>query len=204
MRTHSLMQKLVKGVMVPKGLILDRVEKLAVEIFEATHETPEDVVLLCTLKGACQFFDKLTETMRMLSRYRSDAAARPVYIEEYLKASSYVGTSQTGPVQVKDDVETYKSFVGKDVIIVEDILDTGNTVRVLHEKLLAVGAATVRSVVLMSKRTEKWNGYVPTWVGFDVPDEFVLGFGCDLDQHFRDLEHLCVISDEGKRLYLNR
>ena len=79
---------------------------------------------------------------------------------------------------------------GKHVVIVEDLVDTGKTLSVLKPKIIEAGALSARVVVLMEKRTERSCGFKADFCGFSIPDEFVIGYGLDYNQWFRDLHHV--------------
>lgn len=79
-------------------------------------------------------------------------------------------------------------------MIVEDIIDTGATMVQLLKKLQTFEPKSVRVTSLLIKKTPKSNGYIPDYVGFSIPDEFVVGYALDYNEYFRDLDHICVIS----------
>eukprot|EP01057_Protomagalhaensia_wolfi_P001073 Protomagalhaensia_wolfi_Nauph_80__1072@NODE_1624_length_1434_cov_366_383513_g1258_i0_p1_GENE_NODE_1624_length_1434_cov_366_383513_g1258_i0NODE_1624_length_1434_cov_366_383513_g1258_i0_p1_ORF_typecomplete_len196_score35_66Pribosyltran/PF00156_27/4_2e14Pribosyl_synth/PF14572_6/0_00018PRTase_3/PF15610_6/0_0088PRTase_2/PF15609_6/0_23_NODE_1624_length_1434_cov_366_383513_g1258_i0116703 len=192
-------------------MIVDRIEKIAQDIHNYyTYQHPtRELNLLCTLKGAVMFFEHLTGFLRAFSRYETIDLGRPTYIEHYIKASSYTGMTRECTVQLSHfspsaaGSPTSKGFFrNKDVVIVEDILDSGNTLKEIKRALKDDGANSVCSTVLFTKRVNGNENVEVEWSGFSVPNEFVLGFGCDLKDHFRDLEHLCVISQRGRDFYL--
>eukprot|EP01055_Gregarina_sp_Pseudo9_P001580 Gregarina_sp_Pseudo_9__1579@NODE_2060_length_1176_cov_54_466139_g1902_i0_p1_GENE_NODE_2060_length_1176_cov_54_466139_g1902_i0NODE_2060_length_1176_cov_54_466139_g1902_i0_p1_ORF_typecomplete_len284_score51_70Pribosyltran/PF00156_27/1_9e15Pribosyl_synth/PF14572_6/3_7e03Pribosyl_synth/PF14572_6/0_00084PRTase_3/PF15610_6/0_021_NODE_2060_length_1176_cov_54_466139_g1902_i047853 len=202
-------ESLVDGVIIPKGLIIDRIEKLALDIhryYSFVHPT-EELNLICTLKGAVPFFEYLTKFLRNFAKYNMVNQKRPAYVDHYVKASSYVGMSRQGDVQLTHvsrggHEQALTVFKDKDLLIIEDILDSGNTLEKMRQALKAAGARSVTSTVLFAKRVKGNENFKVEWTGFSVPNKFILGFGCDLDEHFRDLEHLCVISEEGRSKYL--
>jgi len=89
-----------------------------------------------------------------------------------------------------------KSLAGRDVLLVEDVVDTGTTMALLLPKIQAV-ARSVRIVSLLEKRTSKSNGLRAHYVGFSIPDHFVVGYNLDFDGAFRELEHVCIINSAG-------
>eukprot|EP01053_Blabericola_migrator_P001489 Blabericola_migrator_1__1488@NODE_1394_length_4632_cov_181_340854_g933_i0_p2_GENE_NODE_1394_length_4632_cov_181_340854_g933_i0NODE_1394_length_4632_cov_181_340854_g933_i0_p2_ORF_typecomplete_len269_score40_37Pribosyltran/PF00156_27/9_4e16Pribosyl_synth/PF14572_6/0_00033DUF2808/PF10989_8/0_054_NODE_1394_length_4632_cov_181_340854_g933_i032324038 len=202
---------LIDRILIPKGMIVDRIEKMAWDIHQYyTHEHPTtELNLICTLKGAVMFFEHLTQFLRTLGRYEPVCLNRPTYMEHYVKASSYYGMKRRDDVTISyvsrktgDSEKTLEAFKGKDVVIVEDILESGNTLASLKRALIEAGAKSVNITVLFSKRVAANESFEVEWSGFNVPDYFLLGFGCDLDEHFRDLEHLCIISEKGRQVYL--
>lgn len=79
-------------------------------------------------------------------------------------------------------------------MIVEDIIDTGATMVKLLNKLKQYSPASVKVTSLLIKKTDRSNGYIPDYVGFAIPDAFVVGYALDYNEYFRDLDHICVIS----------
>lgn len=202
-------EPLIDDVLVPRGLIIDRIEKIALDIhrYYTTTFPTKELNLVCTLKGAFLFFQYLTQFLRNFAKYSTDDQERPAYVDHYVKASSYIGMNRQGDVQLSHvskggREEALTVFQGKDLLIVEDILDSGNTLDKLRSALKNVGAHSVHATVLFAKRVAGNESFKVEWNCFSVPNKFLLGFGCDLDEHFRDLEHLCSISQHGKEKYL--
>jgi len=143
-------------------------------------------VLLCTLKGACPFYVHLTDALQEL---------RQGYEMEFVRASSYKGTCTTGTVRLSAlDPETLR---GKHVLVIEDILDTGTTLSKLIPCLNEYSPASIKVCTLLEKRLDRPRKYSADYVGFSVPDRFVIGFGIDYNQLYRDLKDICVISKAG-------
>lgn len=154
-------------------------------------------LLVCTLKGACTFFVHLTEELQLL---------RQGFDVEFVRAKSYVGTESSGAVRLllgqedADGLEVLEHFKGRHVVLVEDILDTGTTleklVPVLHEK---GQPASIQVVTLLDKRlkdgTEK--KFKADFIGFSIPDVFIIGYGLDYNELYRDLRDIFVISQAG-------
>ena len=190
----------IDSVMVPSGMIKDRIQQMASEIhqdYEGKNPT-----LVCVLKGAFRFFSDLTyELERMNGRIPPQKLAKrsvPFSID-FLRAKSYGNQSSTGDVQLfltqLDDIK------GRDVLLVEDIVDTGETAVHLIEALKKYNPASVKMASVLVKRTSKSNGYVPDYAGFSIPDKFVVGYCLDYNEWFRDLQHLCVLNDHGQEKY---
>ena len=114
---------------------------------------------------------------------------------EFIAVSSYEnGTASTGRVQITHDVQ--QDITGRDVIIVEDILDSGNTLAFLKEYLLTKGAATITIVTLLDKPARRTKAITADLSGFTVPDEFVVGYGLDYAQYYRNLPYIGVLKPE--------
>jgi len=88
------------------------------------------------------------------------------------------------------------------LLIVEDIIDTGATMVHLLEKLKTFNPNSVRVTSLLVKKTSRSNGYTPHYVGFAIPDAFVVGYALDYNEYFRDLDHICVISVSFNFIYI--
>lgn len=86
----------------------------------------------------------------------------------------------------------------QNVLIVEDIIDTGRTMVKLLNLLKQFGPKSIRVTSLFVKRTPLSNGYVPEYAGFNIPNKFVVGCSLDYNEHFRDLNHLCILNSLGK------
>ena len=112
---------------------------------------------------------------------------------EYMKVSSYSGTESTGIVKVKGDLPDVK---GKEVILVDDILDTGRTLANVRQMLYDAGASSVTLCVLLDKPEGRKVDITPAYVGGLVPNEFVVGYGLDYNEHYRNLPYIGVLKEE--------
>lgn len=179
------------SVLLPHGMIGDRVEKIARDIVEDyPHSTPH---LLVVLKGGSEFATDLT---RVLRRIHSFTPYKHIpFTVDYVRVKSYAGTESSGEVQISGI--DMKTLVGRDVILVEDIIDTGNTMMALLPMLKKFGPKTVRVTALLEKRTHKSCGFKADYVGFSVPDAFVVGYNLDYNEAFRDMPHICIINKAG-------
>ncbi|KAB5571267.1 hypothetical protein PHYPO_G00223040 [Pangasianodon hypophthalmus] len=175
----------LERVYIPHGLIMDRTERLAREIMKDMGG--HHIVALCVLKGGYKFFADLLDYIKALNR-NSD------------RSIPMTNDQSTGEIKVigGDDLST---LTGKNVLIVEDIIDTGKTMQTLLELLKQYNPKMVKVASLLVKRTPRSVGYRPDFVGFEVPDKFVVGYALDYNEYFRDLNHICVISETGKEKY---
>eukprot|EP00741_Cyanophora_paradoxa_P005459 tig00000889_g5293.t1 len=187
----------VSKVLIPNGLIIDRVEKMAQDmIADAGNET---VHFLCVLKGGEQFFSDLIHHTKRLRRY-SQTSSVP-YTLDFIRVSSYVNEQSTGAVKISGAKP--EEYAGKNIVIVEDIIDTGLTMSRLVEEVRRHNPKSVRVASLLIKRREgrEKAGFQADYVGFSIPDFFVVGYCLDYNEYFRDLDHICLISDTGKEKY---
>ncbi|RUP42900.1 phosphoribosyltransferase-like protein [Jimgerdemannia flammicorona] len=184
----------LESILIPHGVIMDRVEKLA-KIIVAQSVGP--MVCCCILKGGHQFFADLVNVIKKLTT--KDGKSIPLSLE-FIRVKSY-HNDESGEVKVSLTEEECKEFEGKNILIVEDIIDTGKTMVKLLEKLRQYKPHTLKVAALLLKKTVNSNGYVPDFVGFAIPDAFVVGYALDYNEYFRDLDHVCVISEHGKHKY---
>ncbi|XP_027542956.1 hypoxanthine-guanine phosphoribosyltransferase isoform X2 [Neopelma chrysocephalum] len=193
----------LEKVYIPHGLIMDRTERLAREIMKGMGG--HHIVALCVLKGGYKFFADLLDYIKALNRNSDKSIPMTV---DFIRLKSYCNDQSTGDIKVigGDDLST---LTGKNVLIVEDIIDTGKTMKTLlsllkqyNPKMVKVASCTlVLFDSLLVKRTPRSVGYRPDFVGFEVPDKFVVGYALDYNEYFRDLNHICVISETGKQKY---
>lgn len=187
----------VKGVMIPKGMIYDRTEKIAMNIRDMYRG--EEVHMICVLKGSRGFFSQICEFLTKFHLYSPNSPKHVPYLEHYVRLKSYHNTESTGNLQVQsDDLSCLK---GKHVLIVEDIVDTGNTLVKFCKHLQDFEPKSIRCVSLVEKRTPKSCGFRADFVGFSVPDEFIVGYCLDYNEYFRDLDPICVLTPEAIKAY---
>jgi len=121
------------------------------------------------------------------------------YSMEFLRASSYAGTSTTGDVKLLGKELVKKEFENRHVILIEDIVDTGTTINNLLPLLESLGPKSVHVCTLLEKRLG--NGHKPAakakYSGFSIPDKFIIGYGLDYNELYRDLKDIWVISQAG-------
>ena len=138
------------------------------------------VHLVCILKGACFFMCELAKRITV-----------PVSMD-FMTVSSYgSGTKSSGIVRIKKDLDD--PIDGLDVIIVEDIVDSGRTLFYLEEVIRQRGCASVRTCTLLDKPERRVVDLDVDYTGFEIPDKFVVGYGMDYDQRYRDLPFIGVV-----------
>lgn len=113
----------------------------------------------------------------------------------FVRASSYRGSATTRG-ELRIDADLLPDIGGRDVLLVDDIFDTGHTMQALVERLQAMGAASVRSLVLLKKHGRKQVEMEPDHVVFDIPDAFVVGYGLDYEDAYRHLPYVAVLEAE--------
>jgi len=186
----------VGRVLIPSGLIQDRIERMARDVVEDLSDK-EHVIALCVLKGGFRFFSDLINKIQSISQ--NSGRSLPMS-HDFIRLKSYADDQSTGKVQVVGGDDLSK-LAGKDILIVEDIIDTGNTMLKLLDVLKQHKPASINVISLLLKRTPKSVGYKPDYIGFEIPDKFVVGYALDYNEYFRDLNHICAINEHGKKKY---
>lgn len=172
-------QKDITKVLVTEEQIATRIEELAREI-ETKYEG-KDLLLVGVLKGAVMFMADLSRAIQL-----------PVNMD-WMAVSSYgSGTQSSGVVRILKDLDS--DVLGRHVLIVEDIIDSGLTLSWLMSNLTARGAASVEVVALLRKPDAAKVDVDVAWVGFDIPNEFVVGYGLDYAEHYRTLKDVGVLA----------
>ena len=142
----------------------------------------KDLHLICVLKGGVYF-------MTELSKHISPDIHVSV---DFMSVSSYgSSTASSGVVRIIKDLD--ETITGKNVIVVEDIVDTGNTLSYLLEMLKDRGPASLKLCTLLDKPSRRTKDVKVDYTAFEVPDKFVVGFGLDYDQHYRNLPYIGVV-----------
>ena len=170
------MHKDVKKVLVSEEEIVKRCEELAKEIkkdYESKNEIP---LLVGLLKGSVPFLAELVKHIDMDIKY------------EFMDVSSYEGTESIGDVKVNLDLRS--SVKGIPVLLVEDIIDTGRTLSYLKEYLKSKEPKSIKICSLLDKKERRVCEMEADYVGFDIPDKFVVGYGLDVDEHYRNLPYI--------------
>jgi hypoxanthine phosphoribosyltransferase len=159
--------------MISAKSIAARIETLAHEI-EAAYEGTDKLVVVGLLRGSFVFIADLVRELRL-----------PVEVD-FLEASSY-GNSMESSREVRILKDLRGEIEGRDVLVVEDIVDTGHTLAHVMTLLGARRPRRLRAIALLDKPTKREVEVTADWTGFEIPDEFVVGYGIDYAQHDRNL-----------------
>ena len=154
--------------------IAARVAEMGPAIREAVGDG--EITIVCVLRGSVLFTADLCRAIPGKVRL------------EFLGVSSYKGTTSTGTVRITHDLSV--PLDGRDVVVVEDIVDTGLTLDFLLRTLKARAPKSLRTAALLDKPSRRKVDVPVEWVGFQIPDHFVVGYGLDLDQHYRNLPYV--------------
>ncbi len=162
--------------------LAERIAELGKQIVEDYAHLEEELVIVPVLKGSFLFAADLVRQMD-----------RDVSVD-FLGLRSYEGTSSTGVVQITSDLS--KSIAGKHVLVVEDIVDTGLTMQYLLENLETRQPASVKVASLLHKPARTKVEVPIDYLGFTIEDVFVIGYGLDYDQLYRNLPYIGVVRQE--------
>jgi len=161
--------------------INERIERMAQEISHTLGE--ETFVLVSILNGAFVF---TADLIRCLYNQKSHLKV------DFIRASSY-GEADVSSGNVTILYDTSLPLNDRNVLLVDDICDSGRTLKELHDYLLTKGARKVWTCVLMDKPSRRVVDFNPDWVGFKIPDKFVVGYGLDLAQQYRDIPFIAIV-----------
>lgn len=173
-------------VMLDEEMIQKRVKELGKQISDDYRDCEEEVILLCLLRGASVFFADLARAMDIRIRF------------EFMGTSSYGDERKSsGIVRITKDLDT--SIDGKHVIIAEDIMDSGHTLSHLKRLLESRNPKSLRICTLLDKPDRRETDITPDYCGFVIPDEFVVGYGLDYTNIYRNLPYVGVLKPEVYR-----
>jgi hypoxanthine phosphoribosyltransferase len=162
--------------------IKEAAKRLAKQI-EQDYQGEDEIVFVGLLKGSVQFMADLLKNIDMMCTI------------DFMCVSSYgKGTKSTGRVNIIKDLS--EPIDEKNVVIVEDIIDSGNTLNFIKKYFSAKNAKSVRICTLLNKPSRREVEFVPDFCGATIPDEFVIGFGLDYDEKYRNLPFVGVLKRE--------
>ena len=182
-------------VLIPEGLLRDRVERLAKNIYRAYRDSGE-LTILVIMNSAFRFFTDLLHFLNKASEHEAGRLKiRPFFVKV---TTQHLDQAVVDFDQVQVPV-TEEQVKGRNVLIVEDIFDSGTTIIKTRDVLMKQGLASLKVCTLFHKKNVKnlKHKYVADFVGFLIPDVFVIGYGMDYNEYYRDLNHLCVINQAG-------
>ncbi len=173
-------EKDIEKVLVSEAEIKEICDDLAAKLTEEYGESGRDLVLVCILKGSIMFASEVFKRLRF-----------PCAIE-FMKVSSYGAETHTsGFIQVHLDLK--RDVKGADVVLLEDIVDSGRTLQKLSHLLADRGAHSVKCCTLLDKPERRQVNFNADYVGRVVPDVFVVGFGLDYNEKYRNLPYVGVL-----------
>lgn len=173
------MHKDVKEILFSNEQILEKCEELGAQI--SKDYEGKQPILLGLLKGSVPFMAEISKCITVDLTF------------DFMHVSSYVG-AHSGQLNIKKDME--QDVAGKDVLIVEDIIDTGNTLYYVKHMLLERGAKSVKIVTLLDKAESRKIDIEADYVGFIMPNAFAVGYGLDYSEKYRNLPYVGVLKEE--------
>ena len=177
----SNMDQDILKVLITQDEIHARIQELGDRLYERFHD--KNPMFVGVLNGCFIFMADLVRAAQLKSEV------------EFIGLSSYKNaTKSSGSVQITRDLQ--RDINGRDIIVVEDILDSGNTLAFLKDYMLAKGANSITIVTLLDKPSRREKPIYPDLAGFEVPDEFVVGFGLDYCQKYRNMPYIGVLKPE--------
>ncbi|HEY8901864.1 MAG TPA: hypoxanthine phosphoribosyltransferase [Chthoniobacterales bacterium] len=169
----------IRKVLFHESTILSRLDELAHEI--TTDYRDKDLTVIAILNGSFVFMADLLRRIPL-----------PLQVE-CLGVSSYHGTRTTGTVNFRQN--SVADFRNRHVLVLDDILDSGHTLHAIMEKLGSGGALSLRTCVLLRKSVTRAREVDADYVAFDIPNEFVVGYGLDYNEHYRNLPFVGVLNE---------
>lgn len=184
----------LEKVILSEGQIKDRIEKMANDIIS---ENPDkSLTFLVIMKSAFMFAMHLKQS---IINIKKNVETKP-YFYEYVTISSYVDDKSTDTISIKTDEKVFETLKGKDVVIVEDMYDSGKSMDGLIQYLKKFEINSLQIACLFLKQNINnlvYNQKID-YLGYVIPkDTFIVGFGMDFNEIFRDLQHSCILSKEG-------
>lgn len=177
-------EKYLKEILIDSDTLQDRIRALGEQITRDYEALQGDVILVCILKGGVMFLSDLTRCIDV-----------PHEID-FMAVSSYGKGGRTSSRNVRIDMDLTTQLTHKHVLIVEDIIDSGHTLEFVLKMLRARNPASLRMVTLLNKQSRREVSIPVDYIGFDIEDKFVFGYGLDLDEKFRNLPFIGVVDLE--------
>lgn len=176
------MDRDIQKVLISEDQIKERIRQMGEQITEDYRDG--SLVMVGILRGAVIFYGDLAKAIKIHLNM------------DFMAVSSYgSGTKSSGVVRIIHDLE--ENIEGKDVLIVEDIIDTGLTLHYLIKNLKSRKPRSVKICCLLDKPSRRKSPVKPDYVGYEVPDEFVVGYGLDYNEKYRNLPYIGVLKPEA-------
>jgi hypoxanthine phosphoribosyltransferase len=178
------MNKDIESILVSEQQLDELTAKLAAKIDEDYADTGRSLVMVCILKGSVMFYVDLVKKIK-----------RPVEME-FMKVSSYgAGTNSTGCINLHLDLKR-TDYEKLDVLLVEDIVDSGRTLSMLTALFRERNVHSIRTCTMLDKPSRREVDFVPDYCGMQIPDKFVVGYGLDYNEYYRDLPYVGILKPE--------
>ncbi len=176
------MENDILKVLFTEEQIRARIQELGEELTRDYQD--KDPVIVGVLKGVVVFYADMIRQIKVPCQM------------DFMWISSYAGTTSTGTMEVKRDISS--DIQGRHVLILEDIYDTGNSLDFTYRHLLSKNPASLKICTFLDKPERRKPGITlkPDYVGYQVPNEFVVGYGLDYNEHYRNLPYIGVLKPE--------
>ena len=177
------MEKYIEKVLLTEEQIQTRIREMGEEL--SREYADKDPIFVGVLKGVVVFYADMVRRITVPCQF------------DFMWISSYGGTESTGKMEVKRDVSA--DIKGRYVVILEDIFDTGSSLQYTYEHLLKKEPASLKICTLLDKPARRREGITvkADYTGFVVPNEFVVGYGLDFNEHYRNLPYVGVLKPEA-------
>ena len=175
------MNKDIEKILFSEEQLKEKVAQIAQQLNE--DYKGEEVIFVCVLKGSLPFFADLVRAVNF-----------PVTFDMVCVSSYGASTESSGTLKIK--LDSGVSFDGKNVLIIEDILDTGNTLCNLMAHFANSNPKSMKLCCLLDKPSRRVRNIQADYIGFEIPDEFVVGYGLDYAERYRELPYIGVLKPE--------
>lgn len=177
-------QRYLKEVLIDEQTLQVRIAELGAQISN-DYQAENDLLLICILKGGVMFMSDLTRHITIPHEL------------DFMAASSYGIGSRATSGSVRIDMDVSSPIEGRHILIVEDIIDSGYTLRFVMDTLKARRPANLKLCTLLNKQARRKVDITPEYVGFQIENKFVFGYGLDLDEKFRNLPFIGVVNEDA-------
>ena len=177
------MEKYIEKVLLSEQQLKARIHELGEEL--SREYADKDPIFVGVLKGVVVFYADMVREITIPCQF------------DFMWISSYSGTESTGKMDVKRDISA--DIKGRHVVILEDIFDTGNSLNFTYNHLLSKEPASLKVCTLLDKPERRREGITvkPEYTGYVIPNEFVVGYGLDFNEHYRNLPFIGVLKPEA-------
>jgi hypoxanthine phosphoribosyltransferase len=175
-------------LLISEDEIREKIAELAKDIVKH-YKNSKELVLVTVLRGGLDFSDDLIRELR-------EVTDKKLILDDMI-VKSYSGTKSSGTHNVEKDLKT--DVKGKDVLLLEDIIDSGKTLKFLKDYFKKRGVKTVEMCTLLDKTERRTEDVNPLFIGFEIPDVFVVGYGMDFNGDFRDLKDIMILEGHERK-----